>query len=233
MKSLIDHDPPEELDAFCPVCRKIVLARVAGGIVGALTMDMFEGIDGEEPAVSCPEYKLAFCIRCNSPFLFRTYRISWEGVDYTQTQQDLLYPRLAAEKAVPTGVPASVERPYRSAITCLEAGEFDASAIMARKSLEALCRELGAEKGSLQKRLQTLSVQRVIDARLLEWADELRIIGNDAAHDLDAIISHDDARDILDFVEAILVYTFTLDQKFKAFQRRRKAPASQPDGAST
>jgi len=62
-----------------------------------------------------------------------------------------------------------------------------------------LCRELGATKGNLKDRLVELGEVGQIDQKLLAWADELRLIGNDAAHDLDVMIERVDARDALDF----------------------------------
>jgi hypothetical protein len=70
-----------------------------------------------------------------------------------------------------------------------------------------------------------------------------RLVGNEAAHDVEAAVTADDARDILEFTEALLMYVFTLDTKFRSFAERRKrraggssAPAAQqgdaPDGAS-
>ncbi len=60
-----------------------------------------------------------------------------------------------------------------------------------------------------------------IDQKLMTWADELRLIGNDAAHDLDIVIEKVDAQDALDFVEAILMYAFSLTRKFEEFKNRR------------
>jgi hypothetical protein len=56
-------------------------------------------------------------------------------------------------------------------------------------------------------------------------ADELRIVDNDAAHDLSPNISKEDARDCLELVDAILIYVFTLDKKFQEFRKRRHAIA--------
>ena len=37
----------------------------------------------------------------------------------------------------------------------------------------------------------------IIEKRLYEWADALRTVGNEAAHDVGADVSRDDARDLL------------------------------------
>jgi hypothetical protein len=102
---------------------------------------------------------------------------------------------------------------------------------MCRKCLEAVCTFLGVKGGSLAARLRTLRDSGRIEAKLYEWADELRLVGNDAAHDLDTQISKQDAVDGIDFVEAILLYVFALDQRFRDF-RARRVEAKQPKGHS-
>lgn len=79
----------------------------------------------------------------------------------------------------------------------------------------------------MQARLRRLRDAGVVEARLCDWADELRMVGNDAAHDLSLTVSKEDARDCLDFVDAILIYVFTLDRKFQEFKSRRHAVAGQ------
>jgi hypothetical protein len=62
-----------------------------------------------------------------------------------------------------------------------------------------------------------------IDDRLLEWGNALRMVGNEAAHDVLAEISREDAEDILDFTEAILEYLYTFKERFDQFQERRRS----------
>ena len=48
------------------------------------------------------------------------------------------------------------------------------------------------------------------------------MVGNDAAHDLETRITTTDAKDTLDFMEAVLLYVFVLQSRFSEFQERRK-----------
>jgi hypothetical protein len=98
---------------------------------------------------------------------------------------------------------------------------------MCRKCLEAICQELGATRGNLKERLVALQGRGQIDQKLLAWADELRLIGNDAAHDLNVVIDQVDARDALEFSEAILMYAFSLNRRFQEFKIRREATRKQ------
>jgi len=65
--------------------------------------------------------------------------------------------------------------------------------------------------------------QQKIDSKLITWLDGLRMIGNDAAHDLNAQIDKSDALDSLHFVEAVFMYVFSLNARYDEFQSRRVA----------
>ena len=71
-------------------------------------------------------------------------------------------------------------------------------------------------------RLKRVQDNRIIDQTILQWADGVRIVGNDAAHDLKMEITKTDAKDTLDFTEAVLLYVFVLQSRFSEFQERRK-----------
>ena len=86
---------------------------------------------------------------------------------------------------------------------------------------------------SLFKRLQDLKERSIIDGKLLNWADGLRVIGNDAAHDLDIVISESEAKDALQFVEALIMYVFQLCRRFNEFQRRRAENKAANQGVAT
>lgn len=60
-----------------------------------------------------------------------------------------------------------------------------------------------------------------IDERLFEWAQELRIMGNEGAHFTGKQVARQDAEDALDLCEALLDYMFELSEKFEAFKKRR------------
>ena len=53
-----------------------------------------------------------------------------------------------------------------------------------------------------------------------EWADALRISGNEAAHDISVTVSSDDSRDVIEFTKALLEYVFTFRDKFEEFKKK-------------
>lgn len=107
-------------------------------------------------------------------------------------------------------MPETASWAYTAAARSFQVGLYEPCVIMCRKCIEGLCQELGATKGNLKQRIGNLQKNGHIDQKLLTWADELRLIGNDAAHDLDIVIERVDAQNALEFVEAILMCAFSL-----------------------
>jgi len=97
---------------------------------------------------------------------------------------------------------------------------------MCRKALELLCAAHGVQAGSLARSVQQLRDQGVIDGRLYEWADALRIAGNEAAHEPGAGMSGEDARDLLEFTRAIVEYVIVVRDRFERYKQRRKPLAA-------
>lgn len=81
-----------------------------------------------------------------------------------------------------TNIPASIEKAFGEAITCHANECFIACAIMVRKTLEELCHERGANGANLKERLRDLGTKIILPQELLDGLDDLRLLGNDAAH---------------------------------------------------
>ncbi|MGH3022316.1 MAG: DUF4145 domain-containing protein [Gaiellaceae bacterium] len=81
-----------------------------------------------------------------------------------------------------TNVPAKVVEAMEEAIKCHANECFMASAVMVRKTLEELCADRGATGNNLKERITALGSRVVLPKELLEGLDDLRLLGNDAAH---------------------------------------------------
>ncbi|SQE00602.1 conserved hypothetical protein [Parafrankia sp. Ea1.12] len=68
--------------------------------------------------------------------------------------------------------------------------------------------------------IRELRTQGTIDGMLVEWADALRVIGNEGAHYTGKPVSREDAEDALSFAEALLEYIYVFRKRFEEFQRR-------------
>ncbi|MFN7139931.1 MAG: DUF4145 domain-containing protein [Limisphaerales bacterium] len=81
-----------------------------------------------------------------------------------------------------TDIPVKIASALREAVTCHAHECFVASAIMIRKTLEEICFDKSVQGKNLKERISTLGSQILIPRELIEGMDELRLLGNDAAH---------------------------------------------------
>ena len=81
-----------------------------------------------------------------------------------------------------TGLPLGVLGALQEAVTCHANRAFFAAAIMVRKTLEELCRDRQAQGDNLYERIKALRDSVILPDQLLDGLDDLRLLGNDAAH---------------------------------------------------
>jgi hypothetical protein len=81
-----------------------------------------------------------------------------------------------------TNIPPSVVSALEEAITCHANRCFVAAAIMVRKTLEELCKSRSAKGANLKDRIKDLATKIVVPNELVDGLDDLRLLGNDAAH---------------------------------------------------
>lgn len=82
----------------------------------------------------------------------------------------------------PSNIPPLIKESLEEAIKCHSNECFRACAIMVRRVLEEICADRGAKGNNLKKRIASLRDTVIIPEELLEAANELRLLGNDAAH---------------------------------------------------
>jgi Domain of unknown function (DUF4145) len=129
-----------------------------------------------------------------------------------------------------TNLPAPILSTLEEAIKCHAAGCYKASALMVRRLLEELCANKNIKVDDLKKRLAALSGSVIIPTELLQAADQLRLLGNDAAHieakvydnigEQEATLAIELAKELL---KAVYQYA-TLVEKLKALQKPAATP---------
>ena len=215
---MADGDSKETLLATCEHCE----ATVAGIVEGSYNRYI------DEPGYSL-RWSLLSCPSCQSPIL-----VSQDDEDarYMDEPGDVwskptrLYPSLS-DRQLGFAVPGPIRAAFAEARACYnEAKAYTACAIMCRKVLEGVCESHGASKGTLAQRLKQLSDSGQLDKRLFEWTDAMRLVGNEAAHDVNITVSREDASDLLDLAEAVAEYLYTIKEKFESFSKRRSAKPS-------
>ncbi|MEE8136534.1 MAG: DUF4145 domain-containing protein, partial [Thermodesulfobacteriota bacterium] len=73
---------------------------------------------------------------------------------------------------------------------------------MSGQALEGVCVHHKTKKKTIAAGLTELKDKEIIDKRLYEWGEEIRKHRNIGAHANEDRISRDDAKDVLDFVQA-------------------------------
>jgi hypothetical protein len=197
----------------------ILECKHCSAVVDAKLISTYDDEDEEEPPA---KWYFCSCPRCTLPML-AVSDFFGEG------PPSRVYPP-TERRQLGGAVPKNIEQAFTEAVVCFNAKAFTASAIMCRKTLEGLCDAHGAKTGNLAKRLGKLRDDGIIESRLFEWAEELRVFGNEAAHGVDSRILRQDCEDILEFTEALAQYVFTYRDKFQQFKQRRAKPAA--DGSS-
>lgn len=153
------HDNPVNISLRCPGCRQQGTFHPFPGVA-----DVVGGTDqfGQRhcPNPSCLTH--VFVVH-QSGRLLVAYPA--ERIDFDSSQ-----------------IPQPVVESLEEAITCQATHSFTAAAIMVRKTLEELCRDRGATGATLKDRIRSLGTKVVLPQDLLDALDDLRLLGNDAAH---------------------------------------------------
>jgi Domain of unknown function (DUF4145) len=198
-----------------------------GAVVNAEEIGSYSDMPDDDPDqfgnLFCSKYTFARCPVCDSALLARQDGL---GGDEWDKPVRIFPPR---DREFSSAVPEDIVRTFTEARTCFRAKAYTAAAIMCRKTLEGICSVHGAKSsGTLAAQLKKLKENGTIENRLFEWAEELRTMGNEAAHGVEVVIAPQDARDTLEFTEALVEYIFTYRDKFEAFRKRRAQATSPP-----
>jgi hypothetical protein len=124
-----------------------------------------------------------------------------------------------------TNIPDRIRKALLEAVTCDADGCYMAAAIMVRRTLEELCEDRKATGANLKERIKTLQGSVVLPAELFAAMDELRLLGNDAAHIEAKVydqISHAEIEAAIELTKEILKAVFQLDSLVNKLKSLRK-----------
>lgn len=133
-----------------------------------------------------------------------------------------------------TDIPDPVKNAFEEAIACHSDQCFVAAAMMVRKTLEELCRDKGATGDNLKKKIEALGSVIIIPKELLQGADDLRLLGNDAAHIESREyekVGKEEVELAIEFTKELLkaVYQYTsLLEKLRALKKAKGGAAAPP-----
>lgn len=123
-------------------------------------------------------------------------------------------------------LPSGVLQALEEAVTCHANGAFIAAAIMVRKTLEELCLDKGAEGKYLSHRIKALRHLVILPPQLLGGLDNLRLLGNDAAHVESRTyntVGREEVETALDVTKIVLQSVYQFEQLTDKLQSLKKS----------
>lgn len=205
----------EDTAMQCPKCNKPAIMRFHGAVVTKWTYhpgtEDYDAFTSEDERVA-----LLRCAKCGSPVV-----VEQECTFATWELRSVTWPTRV--RALSPKVPEALRLECQEAQTCFQHGQFKAAVVMVRRTLEGVCHDHGVARArdNLVSSLRELVAQGKLDKSLAEWADELRVLGNEGAHFTGKAVSREDASDALYFIEALLDYLYALSAQFAEFKKRR------------
>lgn len=133
------------------------------------------------------------------------------------------YPEPQSEDAPPY-TPQKVARDFEEAKFSLIHGKYKSACIMAGSAIETACVQFGAIDGGLKGKVNKLRKDGIITQSLADWAQEIREIRIDAAHEAEreAKVTREDAEQAVYFAEMLFRYLYTLPGMIKEYQKRSR-----------
>ena len=129
----------------------------------------------------------------------------------------------------PSATPDAISRNFIQAENAAKSGYYDAAGMTYRRVLELTIKEkYPSGSGTLAKRIRDYAESGGLTASMREWADTVRVIGNESAHD-EAEPGKEDIDDLAAFSRVMLEYLYTMPAKVAA--RSGQAPPTQPPPA--
>ncbi|MCX2450063.1 DUF4145 domain-containing protein [Pedobacter sp. PLR] len=208
---MIDVEIKYKTPNYCPACNSIVET----GVIFTYTYDVSYTDELQNEGT---EIILSKCLNCDRPVLTEEQFRNIEEHSWINSKAQL-YP--VTDNIALKNAPGIVINPYKEAAKCYRAQAYDACVIMCRKGIEAICNDKGELKGNLADKLKNLKNKNVLETTLHSWANELRLIGNDGAHSHDQIVTQQDAKDSIDFFDALITYLYHLVSQYDKLKARR------------
>lgn len=136
------------------------------------------------------------------------------------------------EPSVPQGLPPDAERAFREAETNRAAKQNESAAMMYRKALERGVKRLHGFENALDEKSATLAgvvkqlgKENKLTPDIAEWADHVRFLGNDGAHEENPP-TDGEIDDLANLTRMALVYLFEMPERVALLRERRSGKVS-------
>ncbi|MCX4408329.1 DUF4145 domain-containing protein [Streptomyces sp. NBC_01764] len=203
-----DEPPRKEYVTECPICQQKVTA----------TVEAYNEFSPDNE-FEFRRYLIAACRLCYQPLLLE------QAQESDQFERELACVWPTPPRALAESVPEVLRREHFEARMCFKSKAYTATVVMVRRTLEGVCAQHGINKKPLYKAFEEMKTVGLIEGRLLEWAQELRVLGNEGAHFTGKPVTRQDASDAVALAEALLDYLYVFNEQFLRFKERRKKVA--------
>jgi len=212
----VNPSPAETVGVYCSRCDVRVAAKVTASHIdysAASSLLRRRAADDSEVTL----YSIATCPGCSSVFLTRRSFSEIPG-EFTASREDpeVLYPSPARPEL--GDLPEFVRRSFTDAARLYTGGIYGACVGKCRQCLAAVCQEQGAPPDGILEQLTDLRKRDVIDGKLLSWANELLLSCDERG---ESHVDQESARAMLEFVEAVVLYVFSVQARFERFEKLR------------
>lgn len=158
-------------------------------------------------SIYCP-----FCHKYVELSIRTSFENSWLGqcnscqrIVLVDNVRNVIYPN-PIPKPVDSRIVSQIKKDMEESYVCFSDGCYRAAAVMARRALQSTCLDKGAdEKDDLYHQIDWIFKEGIITKDIKDWAHEVRLVGNDAAHPKkpseDQPVTKEDAEDILNLLE--------------------------------
>ena len=130
---------------------------------------------------------------------------------------------------VPEHLPENIQLYFQQGIDNISQENWDAAGSMFRKTLESVLKKEFPDNAGLPliKQIGQASRDGKLTPGLAGWANEIRIWGNDATHAEDPFKA-EEAQQMQEFTESVLIYLITLPKKLEIAKKRRSSGTEAP-----
>lgn len=164
------------------------------------------------------------CHNCDRAIFVRSSATQYEHVSTGSLTIETVYP--SNEIVVSEYIPEGIASDFIEASKDYNVSSYKSSVVMARRTIQKTCLNLGATKGKkLYQQIEELKVSGKLHPDLASLATEIRFLGNDGAHPEDDgldEVSKEDAKEILDLTEEFLDDLYVRPEKVAAMKKRRE-----------
>lgn len=125
---------------------------------------------------------------------------------------------------VPDHLPAPVASKMFEAERSLLSAHYAAATTLYRTAMERALKDMFPyDKGTLHARIRKAEAEKRFPQAMIDWLDEVRAFGNDAAHEYDWDPTREDAEAARDFASLFLTYAYTMPERVRLARERRTA----------